>query len=93
MKNLSLRLDEKDYKILDTNAKALGVNKNEFVRKLIRLNTIENIEEFNANLKELLILKRALSNNINQLAKRGHNMANFEEVREELEELWQSLKR
>ncbi|MGL4935663.1 MAG: plasmid mobilization protein [Cetobacterium sp.] len=93
MKNLSLRLDEKDYKILDTNAKAIGVNKNEFVRKLIRLSTIENIEEFNANLKELLILKRALSNNINQLAKRGHNMANFEEVREELEELWQSLKR
>lgn len=93
MKNLSLRLDEKDYKILDTNAKALGVNKNEFVRKLIRLSAIENIEEFNANLKELLILKRALSNNINQLAKRGHNMANFEEVREELEELWQSLKR
>lgn len=93
MKNLSLRLDEKDYKILDTNAKALGVNKNEFVRKLIRLSTIENIEEFNANLKELLILKRALSNNINQLAKRGHNMANFEKVREELEELWQSLKR
>lgn len=93
MKNLSLRLDEKDYKILDTNAKALGVNKNEFVRKLIRLSTIENIEEFNANLKELLILKRTLSNNINQLAKRGHNMANFEEVREELEELWQSLKR
>lgn len=93
MKNLSLRLDEKDYKILDTNAKALGVNKNEFVRKLIRLSTIENIEEFNANLKELLILKRALSNNINQLAKRGHNMANFEQVREELEELWQSLKR
>lgn len=93
MKNLSLRLDEKDYKILDTNAKALGINKNEFVRKLIRLSTIENIEEFNTNLKELLILKRALSNNINQLAKRGHNMANFEEVREELEELWQSLKR
>lgn len=93
MKNLSLRLDEKDYQILDTNAKALGVNKNEFVRKLIRLSSIENIEEFNANLKELLILKRALSNNINQLAKRGHNMANFEGVREELEELWQSLKR
>ena len=91
MKNLSLRLDEKDYKILDTNAKALGVNKNEFVRKLIRLSTIENIEEFNANLKELLILKRALSNNINQLAKRGHNIENFEEVKKELEELWQSL--
>lgn len=93
MKNVSLRLDEKDYKTLDINAKALGVTKNEFVRKLIRLSTIENIEEFNANLKELLILKRALSNNINQLAKRGHNMANFEEVKKELDELWQSLSR
>lgn len=91
MKNLSLRLDEKDYKILDINSKALGVTKNEFLRKLIRLSTIENIEEFNANLKELLILKRALSNNINQLAKRGHNVENFEEVKKELEKLWQSL--
>ena len=91
MKNLSLRLDEKDYKILDINSKALGVTKNEFLRKLIRLSTIENIEELNANLKELLILKRALSNNINQLAKRGHNVENFEEVKKELEELWQSL--
>lgn len=66
MKNLSLRLDEKDYKILDISAKALGINKNEFVRKLIRLSSMENIKEFNANLKELLILKRAVSNNINQ---------------------------
>lgn len=93
MKNVSLRLDEKDYKILDTNAKVLEVSKNEFVRNLIRLSSIKNIEEFNSNLKELLILKRALSNNINQLAKKGHNMDNFEEIREELEELWQSLKR
>ncbi|WP_297407994.1 ribbon-helix-helix protein, CopG family [uncultured Cetobacterium sp.] len=93
MKNVSLRLDEKDYKILDTNAKVLEVSKNEFVRNLIRLSSIKNIEEFNSNLKELLILKRALSNNINQLAKKGHKIDNFEEIREELEELWQSLKR
>ena len=93
MKNLSLRLDKKDYEILDVNSKALGVTKNEFLRKLIRSSKVKNLEEFNTNLRELLILKRALSNNINQLAKQGHNMENFIEIEKELDELWQSLKR
>lgn len=93
MKNLSLRLDEKDYKILDINCKALGVTKNEFLRKLIRSSNIKNLDDFNSNLRELLIVKRALSNNINQLAKQGHKMENFKKIEKELEELWQSLKR
>lgn len=93
MKNISLRLDEKDYKVLDINAKALGVTKNEFLRKLIRTSSIKNIEEFNINLRDLLVIKRALSNNINQLAKQGHKMENFNKIEKELDELWQSLKR
>lgn len=93
MKNLSLRLDEKDYEILDINSKYLGVTKNEFLRKLIRSTKVKNLEDFNINLKELLIVKRALANNINQLAKQGHSMDNFKKIEKELEELWQSLKR
>ena len=93
MKNLSLRLDEKDYQILDNKSKGLGLSKNEFLRRIIRLSVIENIEEFNSNLKELFLLKRALSNNINQLAKQGHSIDNFDEIKKELDDLWQSLKR
>jgi len=93
MKNLSVRLDEKDYNFLELKAKQLGVTKNEFIRRIIRLSLVENIEEFNKNLKELLIIKRALSNNLNQLAKQGHKLDNFNEIEKELENLWQSLKR
>lgn len=93
MKNLSVRLDEKDYNLLELKAKQLGVTKNEFIRRIIRLSLVENIEEFNKNLKELLIIKRALSNNLNQLAKKGHKLDNFNEIEKELENLWQSLKR
>lgn len=93
MKNLSVRLDEKDYNLLELKAKQLGVTKNEFIRRIIRLSLVENIEEFNKNLKELLIIKRALSNNLNQLTKKGHKLDNFNEIEKELENLWQSLKR
>lgn len=93
MKNLSVRLNEDDYEKLDIKAKSLGITKNEFIRRIIRLYTIEDIQDFNTNLKELLILKRALSNNLNQLAKKGHNVDNFNEIKKELDELWESLNR
>lgn len=93
MKNLSVRLNEDDYEKLDLKAKSLGITKNEFIRRIIRLYTIEDIQDFNSNLKELLILKRALSNNLNQLAKKGHNIDNFNEIKKELDELWESLNR
>lgn len=93
MKNLSVRLNEDDYEKLDLKAKSLGITKNEFIRRIIRLYMIEDIQDFNSNLKELLILKRALSNNLNQLAKKGHNIDNFNEIKKELDELWESLNR
>lgn len=93
MKNLSVRLNEDDYEKLDLKAKSLCITKNEFIRRIIRLYMIEDIQDFNSNLKELLILKRALSNNLNQLAKKGHNIDNFNEIKKELDELWESLNR
>lgn len=91
-KNLSIRLDEKDYKTLEINSKAFEKNKNELIRELIRKADIDDIKAFNENLKEVLILKRSISNNLNQLAKQGHDVKNFKEVEKELEKLWQSLK-
>lgn len=92
MNRLTLRLDDEDLEILEKSSKKLKKNKNELLRELIRKSEIEDIKTFNKNLKELLLLKRSLGNNLNQLAKNGHNIEKFEEVKKELEELWQSLK-
>lgn len=92
MKKFTLRLNSTDFEILEKKSMELKKNKNEVLRELLKKSEIEDINNFNKNLKELLILKRSLSNNLNQLAKQGHNIENFEEVKKELEFLWQSLK-
>jgi hypothetical protein len=94
-KNLSLRLDEEDYNLLETQAKLYGVTKNEFVRILIRKNMIGDIKELNENLKDIFRVKIGIGNNLNQIAKKCNSktILNFRKIEEELEELWQSLKR
>lgn len=94
-KNLSIRLDEEDYLLLETQAKIMGVTKNEFVRILIRRNMLGDIQELNQNLKDIFRLKVSIGNSLNQIAKKcnSKNLDNFDEIRKELDELWQSLKR
>ena len=94
-KNLSIRLNEEDYLLLETQAKIMGVTKNEFVRILIRRNMLGDIQELNQNLKDIFRLKVSIGNSLNQLAKKcnSKNLDNFDEIRKELDELWQSLKR
>lgn len=94
-KNLSIRLDEEDYLLLENQAKIMGVTKNEFVRILIRRNMLGDIQELNQNLKDIFRLKVSIGNSLNQIAKKcnSKNLDNFEEIRKELDELWQSLKR
>lgn len=94
-KNLSLRLEEEDYNLLETQAKLYGVTKNEFVRILIRKNMIGDIKELNENLKDIFRVKIGIGNNLNQIAKKCNSktILNFGKIEEELEELWQSLKR
>lgn len=93
-KNLSLRLDEEDYLLLENQAKIMGVTKNEFVRILIRKNMLGDIQELNQNLKDIFRLKVSIGNNLNQIAKKCNSktLKNFDEIRKELDELWQSLK-
>lgn len=94
-KNLSLRLDEKDYNLLETQAKLYGVTKNEFVRVLIRKNMLGDIQELNENLKDIFRLKVSIGNNLNQIAKKCNSktISDFREIQKELDDLWQSLKR
>ena len=94
-KNLSLRLDEEDYNLLETQAKLYGVTKNEFVRVLIRKNMLGDIQELNENLKDIFRLKVSIGNNLNQRAKKCNSktISDFKEIQKELDDLWQSLKR
>lgn len=93
-KNLSLRLDEEDYLLLEQQAKIMGVTKNEFVRILIRRNMLGDIQELNQNLKDIFRLKVNIGNNLNQIAKKCNSktISDFKEIQKELDELWQSLK-
>lgn len=93
-KNLSLRLEEEDYNLLENQAKLYGVTKNEFIRILIRKNMIGDIKELNENLKDIFRVKIGIGNNLNQIAKKCNSktILNFREIEKELEELWQSLK-
>ena len=93
-KNLSLRLEEEDYNLLEKQAKLYGVTKNEFVRILIRKNMIGDIKELNKNLKDIYKLKIMIGNSLNQITKKydNKNIQNFILIQKELDELWQSLK-
>lgn len=93
-KNLSLRLDEEDYNLLEKQAKLYGVTKNEFIRILIRKNMIGDIKELNENLKDIFRVKIGIGNNLNQIAKKCNSkiVSDFRKIEEELENLWQSLK-
>lgn len=94
-KNLSIRLEEEDYLLLEQQAKIMGVNKNEFIRILIRKNMVGDIQELNQNLKDIFKLKISIGNNLNQIAKKCNSktISDFKEIQKELDELWQSLKR
>ena len=92
-KNLSLRLDEEDYNLLENQAKLYGVTKNEFLRKLIRKNIVGDLKELNENLKDIYRLKIGIGNSLNQIARKCNvNTLNFKEIQKELDDLWQSLK-
>lgn len=91
IKDLSLRLNEEDYILLKIKAEESNLTKNAFLRKIIKLSYVEDIKDFNSNLKDLFILYKSISNNLNQLARAGHDIKNFKEIEKELKQLWQSL--
>lgn len=92
-KNLSLRLEEEDYNLLQKQAILYGVTKNEFIRILIRKNLAGDLKELNENLKNLYRLKIGIGNSLNQIARKYNiDTSNFKEIQKELDDLWQSLK-
>lgn len=92
MKKLTLRLKENDYNLLLEQCKILETNQNELLRELIRKNQVQDIKEYNTTLMEIFRLLKLTSNNLNQLAKKSHYLNEVEEIRKELNNIWQSLK-
>ena len=92
MKKLTLRLKENDYNLLLEQCKILETNQNELLRELIRKNQVQDIKEYNITLMEIFRLLKLTSNNLNQLAKKSHYSNEVEEIRKELNNIWQSVK-
>lgn len=92
---LTVRLNEKEYEMLELQTKFLEMTKNEFFREMIRKGMYLDIKKANEYLLEVLKIKRGISNNLNQIAKKLNTtdgtIANFKKIEKELEELWQSL--
>lgn len=95
MKKLTVRLDDNLYQKLIEQSTYNDCSINEYFRKIINANVMTDIKEYNKLQFDILILYKNISNNINQLAKKinsdiSENQLN--EIRKEVETLWQYLK-
>ena len=100
MIKFTLRLTEDEKKLLDIKADELGKSKNEVLKFLIN-NKLEDIKkefdllnELENNYKELGFQIKKIGTVLNQINKNFYLGKNIkkEEINEELEELWQSIK-
>lgn len=95
MKKLTVRLDDDLYQKLIEQSSYNNCSINEYFRQLINANVMTDIKEYNQLQSDILILYKNIANNINQLAKKinsdtSENQLN--EIKKEVENLWQYLK-
>lgn len=90
---LTVRLNPKDYEKLLEYSKGLEITKSQAIRELLGKTLYLDTKEFNENLRELLIIKRSISNSLNQISKKFNSstVEKFKIIEKEMEELWQSL--
>ena len=90
----TVRLSEKERKILKTKSKSLNISQNKFLKNALYFDE-KKIEELNKKTIEILKLSRYISNNLNQIAKNVNSTEHLQEgfdYAESLEELWRSLR-
>ena len=90
----TVRLSEKERKILNTKSKSLNISQNKFLKNALYFDE-KKINELNKNTIEILKLSRYISNNLNQIAKKVNSVEHLQEgfdYVESLEELWRSLR-
>lgn len=92
MKKLTVRLEEEDYKLLIEQCKILECSQNHFFRELIKKNLVHDIHEYNKTLNDIFRTLKITSNNLNQIAKKSHYSNEVEDIKKELNSLWQFLK-
>ena len=90
----TVRLSEKERKILNIKSKSLNISQNKFLKNALYFDE-KKIDELNKNTIEILKLSRYISNNLNQIAKKVNSVEHLQEgfdYVESLEELWRSLR-
>lgn len=92
-KTISFRVTDEEYAILEEKIKESGLSKQEYYYRSMYSMKIVNTD----GLKEVVPQIKKVGTNINQIAKKmnsGDYVSNrdFEEIRKEFEEVWQSLK-
>ena len=90
----TVRLSEKERKILKTKSKSINISQNKFLKNALYFDE-KKIEELNKKTIEILKLSRYISNNLNQIAKKVNTTEHLQEgfdYAESLEELWRSLR-
>lgn len=93
-KQLSFRMNEEEYKLLQEKVAESGKNQQEYILACVLDKSIVNTD----GIKELLPELKRIGNNLNQVARRCNegvlpSEAEVRECREELNEVWQSLRR
>ena len=90
----TVRLSEKERKILNIKNKSLNIFQNKFLKNALYFDEKKK-EEKNKKTIEILKLSRYISNNLNQIAKKVNTTEHLQEgfdYAESLEELWRSLR-
>lgn len=92
LKKITVRLEKIDHLKLLSQCSELELSQSELIRELIRKNFISDIKEHNDFLKSTFFLFKNISNNLNQIAKKVNlNSISENDLKEELDEIWQLL--
>lgn len=95
---LKLYINKQEQTALDTMLESYNGNKSEYIRDCIFKANASDMQLFNENVTELIRQYKAIGNNLNQITRainQGNvqiDTAQLEQIRKELDKLWQLLK-
>ena len=93
-KQIVIRMSEEEYNQVKTNVALSGMRQQEYLIKAVTNQTITNMD----GVKEIVPELKRVGNNLNQLAKKANEgkgvpLAEVEQMKKELDEIWQLLRR
>lgn len=91
-KKLTIRLNQKDYSLLEEQIKLYDCSINQFFRELLRSEKAIVNAENNKIKKDIYYLLKNATNNLNQISRKLNSEEDTKKIREELKQIWQFLK-